>query len=182
MSLTIWISIVGWSATILMLIANIAQTIKAVRTKVTSGLSGYTYSLLLIGTILWTIYGILTKDVPLITFNLTSFLAMATTFTIMIINRKTVKYDKIVFDESEMSELKKLIDIGYFDNEKRAFGVMKAILYLGLFDRRKSVSCGHCGNTIWFKHTRELTVVDDKPFCGLSQRKICAELYTEDKK
>lgn len=88
----------------------------------------------------------------------------------------------IVLDKSETSELKKLLDIGYFDNEKRAFKFLKAILYTGLFDRSKTVSCGHCENTIWFKRTRELTIIDNKAFCDYLHGRNCAELYKEDKK
>lgn len=83
----IWISIIGWTATVLIFIANVAQTIKVIRTKTTSGLSLYTYSFLLIGVILWMVYGILTSDIPLITFNATNFIAILITFIVTTRNR-----------------------------------------------------------------------------------------------
>jgi MtN3 and saliva related transmembrane protein len=66
--------IVGTIAGILTTIASLPQIIKILRTKSSTDISKGTYTLLLTGTIIWLIYGILIKSIPLIIFNAITFI------------------------------------------------------------------------------------------------------------
>lgn len=66
--------IVGTIAGILTTIASLPQIIKILRTKSSTDISKGTYVLLLTGTIIWLIYGILIKSIPLIIFNAITFI------------------------------------------------------------------------------------------------------------
>jgi len=64
-----YIQLVGVGAAVLTTIANIPQTYKIIKEKNTEGISPYTYTILLTGTALWMIYGILNDDWPIIVGN-----------------------------------------------------------------------------------------------------------------
>ena len=69
-------STIGIAAAILTTGAYIPQAYKTIKTKDTSGLSITTFSMLLLGTILWFIYGVFLNDIPLMIANgLTTLLA-----------------------------------------------------------------------------------------------------------
>lgn len=69
-------SIIGTVAAILTTSAFVPQAIKTIRTRDTEGLSLPTFTMLFLGTVLWTIYGIGIGDKPIIYANIiTGFLA-----------------------------------------------------------------------------------------------------------
>ena len=63
------IEILGLTAAFLTTVANIPQTIKIIRTRSTKSISAFTYSLLFAGMLLWVVYGICKKDLPIILAN-----------------------------------------------------------------------------------------------------------------
>ncbi|RYJ42107.1 SemiSWEET family sugar transporter [Flavobacterium beibuense] len=64
-----YIQITGLLAAILTTGANIPQAIKVIKTRSTKSLSAATYSMLFFGMILWVIYGVIKKDIPIILAN-----------------------------------------------------------------------------------------------------------------
>lgn len=69
-----YVQIIGFVAAMLTTISNIPQALKIIRTKETSGVSTVTYTILLIGLLLWTTYGICQKDLPVLIANAISAL------------------------------------------------------------------------------------------------------------
>lgn len=68
---------IGLAAAFCTTTSFIPQAIKTIRTKDTSGISAVMYTLFTIGTITWTIYGVLTYNMPVIVANIiTSALAL----------------------------------------------------------------------------------------------------------
>jgi MtN3 and saliva related transmembrane protein len=63
------ITLLGLSAAILTTGAYIPQAYKTIKTKSTSGLSLSTFLMLFLGTILWFLYGLYIKDLPVILAN-----------------------------------------------------------------------------------------------------------------
>jgi MtN3 and saliva related transmembrane protein len=59
----------GLLAALLTTGANIPQTIKVIKTRSTKSLSAATYAMLFLGMIMWVIYGIIRKDIPVILAN-----------------------------------------------------------------------------------------------------------------
>jgi MtN3 and saliva related transmembrane protein len=68
------VEIIGFLAGLFTTVAIIPQIIKAYRTKKVSHLSPIFFSVLLIGVFLWTLYGFLKKDYPIIITNSISFI------------------------------------------------------------------------------------------------------------
>jgi len=68
------IEIIGFLAGLFTTIAIVPQLIKAYRTKKVAHLSPIFFSILLLGVFLWTVYGFLKKDYPIIITNAISFL------------------------------------------------------------------------------------------------------------
>lgn len=64
-----YIEIIGLAAAFLTTAANIPQAYKIIKTKSTKSISTITYSMLLIGFIMWITYGILDHDLPIILAN-----------------------------------------------------------------------------------------------------------------
>ncbi|OYQ37348.1 hypothetical protein CHU92_08410 [Flavobacterium cyanobacteriorum] len=64
------IEILGLGAAVLTTAANIPQTIKVIRTRSTKSLSWATYAMLFTGMALWTVYGVLRDDIPVILANI----------------------------------------------------------------------------------------------------------------
>lgn len=65
--MNIFIQILGYIAAICIPLAFLPQTIKIIKTKKTSGLSIFSYSIYQIGGITFLIFGILRNDIPMIT-------------------------------------------------------------------------------------------------------------------
>ena len=68
------IEIIGFLAGLFTTIAIVPQIIKAYRTKKVAHLSPVFFSILLIGVFLWSLYGFLKEDYPIIITNSISFL------------------------------------------------------------------------------------------------------------
>lgn len=64
-----WISIIGFAAAACTTIAFIPQAIKTIKTKNTKDLSLPMYLILVIGILLWLVYGIVNADMPIIIAN-----------------------------------------------------------------------------------------------------------------
>lgn len=73
-------SIFGYLAAICTAVSFLPQAIKTVKTKNTGGLSLITYVFLFFGSLFWLIYGIYSKDVPLVATN-----TLTTVFTFFIV-------------------------------------------------------------------------------------------------
>jgi len=68
------IEIIGFLAGLFTTIAIVPQIVKAYKTKKVAHLSPIFFSVLLLGVFLWTVYGFLKKDYPIIITNSISFL------------------------------------------------------------------------------------------------------------
>lgn len=64
-----YIQVLGLAAAVLTTAANIPQTIKVIKTRSTKSLSSATYAMLFTGMVLWTIYGVMREDIPIILAN-----------------------------------------------------------------------------------------------------------------
>ena len=73
-------SIFGYLAAVCTAVSFLPQAVKTVRTKNTEGLSLITYVFLFFGSLFWFIYGIYSKDVPLVATN-----TLTTVFTFFIV-------------------------------------------------------------------------------------------------
>jgi len=73
-----YIQIIGLTAAVLTTAANIPQTYKIVKTKSTKDISTVTYSMLIVGFVLWVAYGIMREDYPVLIANSISVLVCAT--------------------------------------------------------------------------------------------------------
>jgi len=73
-----YIQIIGLSAAVLTTAANVPQTYKIVKTKSTRDISTVTYSMLIVGFVLWVTYGIMREDYPVLIANSISVLVCAT--------------------------------------------------------------------------------------------------------
>jgi len=69
MNIEQWGFIIGLAAAALTTISFLPQVIQAFRTKHTKDISLYTFLVLSIGIILWIVYGILIKELPIILAN-----------------------------------------------------------------------------------------------------------------
>ncbi|WP_343624575.1 SemiSWEET transporter [Flavobacterium lindanitolerans] len=91
------ITIIGTLAAIFTTIANIPQAYKIIKDKTSKGVSAGTYLVLLIGTSLWTAYGILKSDLPLIITNsISSLLSIVILILHQIPDRKIKKVNKVL--------------------------------------------------------------------------------------
>ncbi len=81
-----YITIAGYSAAILTTASFVPQAIKPIRTKDTSGISLFMYSLFTLGTLLWFFFGLLSDNKPVMAANAVTFL-----FAIIILFYK-IKY------------------------------------------------------------------------------------------
>ncbi|MBW7475308.1 SemiSWEET transporter [Paenibacillus oenotherae] len=71
-------TIIGLSAAVLTTAAFLPQTIKTIREKDTRGISALMYSMFTVGTLLWLVYGIATRDWPVLIANAVTFSFSAT--------------------------------------------------------------------------------------------------------
>lgn len=81
-----YVTIVGVIAAFLTTFSFLPQTIKTIKEKNTNGISLHMYSMFTAGVFLWLLYGLFTKDIPVILANLVTF-----TFALTILILK-VKY------------------------------------------------------------------------------------------
>lgn len=63
------LQVMGFLAAVLTTAANIPQAIKVIKTRSTKSLSAATYAMLFAGMVLWVLYGIFRKDLPIILAN-----------------------------------------------------------------------------------------------------------------
>tara|TARA_Y100000310_G_C20280359_1_gene622306 strand:+ start:197 stop:490 length:294 start_codon:yes stop_codon:yes gene_type:complete len=64
--LRVWTNILGLIAAVLVNVAFFPQVMKSWRTKKTEDISLIMYTIYITGIVLWLIYGIVTKDIPII--------------------------------------------------------------------------------------------------------------------
>ncbi len=78
------VTILGLIAAACTTIAFIPQALKTIRTRNTKDLSLTTYILLVVGIVLWLIYGFLMKDLPVIIANAVTFFFIGTILVLKI--------------------------------------------------------------------------------------------------
>lgn len=72
------VSIFGYLAAILTTLSFLPQAIKTIRDKNTEGISLIMYSMFTAGVLLWLVYGVFIKDVPVIIANLVTLILAVT--------------------------------------------------------------------------------------------------------
>ncbi|MCZ4319764.1 SemiSWEET transporter [Aequorivita viscosa] len=82
--------LIGYLSGILTTIAVLPQIIKSWKTKKIADISPVMFTILILGVGLWTVYGILKNDIPIILFNGISFL-LNTSMLVMLILYKRPK-------------------------------------------------------------------------------------------
>lgn len=103
-------NVIGILAAIFTTVANIPQTYTIIREKSTEHISVTTYFILLTGTLLWSTYGIMKSDWPLILTNgftsITSIIIIALNFS----SKKTINkiHEKILPDTIKKEAKKKM--------------------------------------------------------------------------
>jgi MtN3 and saliva related transmembrane protein len=92
-----FITIIGFCAALFTTISNIPQAIKIIRTKETKGVSATSYLALLIGLVLWVIYGILRDDWPIMVSNGISATICAIVLVLKLISKEKLEeiHDKV---------------------------------------------------------------------------------------
>jgi MtN3 and saliva related transmembrane protein len=85
-----YIELLGFLAAILTTIANFPQAYKIIRTRNTRDISPVTYSMLLVGMILWIIYGIIQNDLPIIVGNSIAAFTSAVILFLKFTSRKVI--------------------------------------------------------------------------------------------
>jgi MtN3 and saliva related transmembrane protein len=69
-----WVKILGLVAAFCTTIAFLPQAIKIIRTKDTSSISTAMYSLFTVGTLMWLLYGIYSRNMPVVLANGVTFI------------------------------------------------------------------------------------------------------------
>jgi MtN3 and saliva related transmembrane protein len=80
------ITVIGFAAAFLTTVSFLPQAIKTIRTKDTSGISLFMYSLFALGTVGWLLFGLLTNNMPVVVAN-----AVTMVFAMIILGFK-IKY------------------------------------------------------------------------------------------
>jgi len=80
-----WVTILGLIAATFTTVAFIPQAVKIIRTKHTKDISIVMYSMLIVGIILWLLYGIMIKELPII---LTNSVTLIFTSIILVLKLK----------------------------------------------------------------------------------------------
>ena len=95
-----YIQIIGLAAAVLTTAANIPQAYKIIKTKSTKSISTMTYSLLLMGFVVWITYGFLREDLPIILANGISALVRITILFLKHTSKAVLEdlHDKITND------------------------------------------------------------------------------------
>jgi MtN3 and saliva related transmembrane protein len=86
-----YIQLVGIGAAVLTTLASIPQAYKIIKEKNTEGVSTYTYSVLMTGTSLWVVYGIMNHDWPVIVANAITALVSLIIILLNLTSRKVIK-------------------------------------------------------------------------------------------
>ncbi len=79
---------VGLVAGFLTTIAFVPQAIKSFKTKNTEGISLLMYLCFVSGVVLWMLYGVLVKDIPILLCNIVTFIFSSPVLICIIINKK----------------------------------------------------------------------------------------------
>lgn len=85
------VSIIGFLAAMFTTLCNIPQVVKIIRTRKTDDVSALTYAALLTGLIIWTVYGILQNDWPVIIANAVSAAIAATVLTLKLLSKRKLE-------------------------------------------------------------------------------------------
>lgn len=85
------IQILGLVSAFLTTVANVPQAVKIIRTKSTKSISAFTYALLFSGLVLWSVYGFLQNDLPLILANIISAVLAGIILTMKLLAKKEKK-------------------------------------------------------------------------------------------
>lgn len=90
-------AVLGYCAALFTTVCNIPQVVKIIRTKETKDISAITYLALLIGLLLWVVYGVLQNDWPVIAANAISAAICATVLLLKMLPKKKLEnlHDKI---------------------------------------------------------------------------------------
>ncbi len=80
------ITIIGFIAAFLTTVSFLPQALKTIRTKDTSGISLFMYSLFALGTVAWLLFGLLSNNMPVVVAN-----AVTMVFAVIILGYK-IKY------------------------------------------------------------------------------------------
>ncbi len=80
-----WVTILGLVAATFTTVAFIPQAVKIIRTKHTKDISIVMYSMLIVGIILWLVYGIMIEELPII---LTNSVTLIFTSIILVLKLK----------------------------------------------------------------------------------------------
>jgi MtN3 and saliva related transmembrane protein len=89
-----FVEILGLAAAAFTTAANIPQAIKMIKTRSTKSISAVTYAMLFTGLVLWLIYGIYLKDLPLILANSISALVSGIILVMKLTARNDSKKEK----------------------------------------------------------------------------------------
>ena len=81
------LSIIGFIAATLTTSAYIPQAIKAIKTKQTKDISLWMYVMMTVGILLWLLYGIFNKDLPIILANCVTILLVIPILIIKIVHK-----------------------------------------------------------------------------------------------
>ena len=79
---------IGLVAGFLTTIAFVPQAIKSFKTKNTEGISLLMYLCFVSGVVLWMLYGVLVKDIPILLCNIVTFIFSSPVLICIIINKK----------------------------------------------------------------------------------------------
>ncbi len=77
----------GYIAAFLTTASFLPQAIKTIKTKDTESISLLMYSMFVLGVVLWLVYGIVIKDIPIIIANIFTFSLSGTILVVKIINK-----------------------------------------------------------------------------------------------
>ena len=83
-----YVQILGLAAAAFTTVANVPQAVKIIKTKSTKSISSFTYALLFTGLVLWTVYGFIRSDLPLILANGLSSLLAGTILCMKLVSKK----------------------------------------------------------------------------------------------
>jgi len=83
-----YIDVIGYLAAFCTTFAYLPQAIKAFKTRKTEDISTLMYIIMLIGLILWLIYGIILKNLPIIIANVATILLASSVLLLKIFSKK----------------------------------------------------------------------------------------------
>lgn len=81
----LYVKIIGMTAGILTAMSLLPQLVKTIRTKQAEDVSSYVFIILIAGTGLWAIYGLLREDYPVM---ITNGLSLALNITMLVLSKK----------------------------------------------------------------------------------------------